>query len=76
MGNKRNRRSRSLETPIPERETNNAQVGTPNPGNETLTNFNVDVQEGLGDGNSENQLTEPSLISSEIQVWTQKFEQK
>ena len=27
-------------------------------------------------GSSENQLTEHSLISNEIQVWTQMFEQK
>ena len=70
MGNKRNRRSRKLETLSPEREVNNTQVETPNTGNETVTNFNVNVQEGLGEGNSENQLTEPCQISNEIQVWT------
>ena len=55
---------------------NDAQVETPNTGNETLPNFNFNVQEGLGDKNSENQQTEPSQISNEIQVWTQIFEQK
>ena len=44
---------------------NDAQVETPNTGNETLTNFNVNVQEGFGDDNSENQQTEPSQISNE-----------
>ena len=76
MGIMRNRRCRRLETPSPERETNNTQIDTPNQGNETLPNFNVNVPKGLGDTNSENQLTEPSLISNEIQIWTQMFEQK
>ena len=76
MGNKRYRQIRRLETPSPERETNNTQIETPNAGNETLTNSNVIVQERSGDGSSENHLTEPSLISNEIQVWTQIFEQK
>ena len=65
MANERNGRSRRLETPSLQREVNDAQVETPNTGNETLTNFNVNVQEGLCDGNSENQLTEPSQISNE-----------
>ena len=34
------------------------------------------VRENLGDGVPENQQAEPSLISNEIQVWTQMFEQK
>ena len=76
MGNKIKRRSSRLETTSPERETNNTQIVTPNQGNETLTNFNVIVQEVLGDGNSEDQLTEPSLISNKTQVWTQMFERK
>ena len=76
MGNKRNRRSRRLATPSPDRELNETQVETPNPGNETLTNPNVNVQEGLGENSSLNQLTEPSLLNSEIQVWTQIMEQK
>ena len=76
MGNKRNRRSRRLATPSPNRELSETQVETPNPGNETLTNFNVNVQEGLDENSSLNQLTEPSLLNSEIQVWTQIMEQK
>ena len=73
---KRNSRSRRLETPSPEREMNNFQVETSNTGNETSTNSNSDVQQGLGDGISENHLTEPSLISNEIQTWTQMFEER
>ena len=65
MGNKRNRRSRRLETPSLEREVNNTQLETPNTGNETLTNLNVNVQGNLGDNNSENQLAEPSQTSNE-----------
>ena len=76
MGNKRNRRSRRLASPSPDRELNETQVETPNPGNETLTNSNVNVQEGLGENSSLNQLTEPSLLNSEIQVWTKTMEQK
>ena len=67
MGNKRNRRSRRLKTPSPEREVNNTQLETPKTGNETLTNSNVNVQGDLGNI-SENQLTEPSQTSYEIQV--------
>ena len=73
MGNKKNRRSRRLETPSPSREEN---VETPNPGNITLTNSNLVDQENLGPNILKNQLTEPSLISNEIQVWTQKMEKR
>ena len=65
---KRNRQSRRLETPSPGRETVNTQMETHNQGNEVSTNFNVNVQEGSGDGNCEHQLTELSLISNKIQV--------
>ena len=73
MGNKRSRRSRRLETPSPSREEN---VETPNPGNTTLTNSNLVDQENSGPNILENQLTEPSLISNEIQVWTQEMEKR
>ena len=73
MGNKRNRRSRRLETPSPSREEN---VETPNPGNMTLTNSSVADQENSCSNILENQLTEPSLISNEIQVWTQEMEKR
>ena len=76
MGNKRNRRSRRLATPSPDRELSETQVETPNPGNTTLPNSNVNVQEGLGENSSIYQPTEPSLLNCGIQVWTQIMEQK
>ena len=76
MGNKRNRRSRRLETPSPDRNPIEAQVDTSTQGNETLTNFNSVLQENLGENASENPMVEPSQISNEIQVWTQIIEQK
>ena len=65
-----------METPSPDREVEVTQVGTPITGNETLTNLNNVVKGSLGENNLENQLTEPSQISKEIQVWTQIMEQK
>ena len=76
MGNKRNRRTRRLETPSPEREIGNTQIESPNTVNETLTNFNTVVQDSSSENNPENQLIEPSQISNEIQAWTEIFEQK
>ena len=73
MGNKRNKRSRRLAPPTPDSETH---VETLNPGNVTLTNSNVSVQEGLGENSSINQVTDPRLLDCEIQVWTQIMEQK
>ena len=76
MGNRPNRRSRRLETPLPDREVEVTQVGTPITGNETLTKVNTVVQGDLGENNLEKQFTEPSQISNEIQVWTQIMEQR
>ena len=76
MGNRRNRRSRRLGTPSPERSVERTQVETPNTGNITLTNPDTVVQENLGENNIGVQLVEPSQISTEIQAWTQIFEQK
>ena len=73
MGNKRSRRSRRLETPSPNREEG---VETPNPGNMTLTNSNLVDQESLDPNILTNQITEPSVISNEIQVWTQEMEKR
>ena len=76
MGNKRNRRSRRLETPSPDRELSEAQVETPMQGNETLTNVSTVIQGPLGENENRSSLIEPSQISNEIQVWTENFEQK
>ena len=76
MGNKRNWRSRRLETPSPDRNPIEAQVDTSTQGNETLTKFNSVLLENLGENVSENPMVEPSQISNEIQAWTQIIEQK
>ena len=76
MGNKRNRRSRRLETPSPDREVGVTQIETPKTGNEALIDLSNVVQGKLGENISENQLTEPSQMSNEMQVWTQIVEQK
>ena len=76
MGNKRNRRSRRLETPSPERGIERTQTETPISGNVTLTNNDAVIQSNLGENNSDYNLVEPSQISNEIQVWTQIMEQK
>ena len=76
MGNKRSRRSRRLATPSPEREVSETRIESPETGNITLTDSNLNVQESLGEPNLENQLREPSQISDDIQVWTQIFEKK
>ena len=57
MGNRRNRRSRRLETPSPDREVEVTQIGTRISGNETLTNVNTVVQRDLGEDILENQFT-------------------
>ena len=75
MGNKRNRRSRRLETPSPDREVERTQVETLNTGNTTLTNVFSESRGNIGECNTESQLNEPSLISNEIQVWTQILEE-
>ena len=74
MGNRRNRRSRRLETLSQERET--SEVETPSQGNETLTNVNLQSQESLGETDLRPRLVEPSQVSNEIQAWTEIFEQK
>ena len=76
MGNRRNRHSRRLETPCPDRDVEITQVGTPITGNETLTNVNTVIQRDLGENKLGEQFTEPSQISNKIQAWTQIMEQK
>ena len=77
MGNKRSRRSRRLDTPSPDRDPSGMQVETPTQGNESLTNVNTVVQESLGGNKTRPQLVErSSQISTQIQTWTENFEQK
>ena len=65
-----------METPSPDRDLSEVQLETPNQGNETLTNVNTVVQESLGTDEPRPQLVKPSQISTEIQTWTENFEQK
>ena len=44
MGNERNRRSRMLGTPSPDRDLNETQTETSNHGNDTLTNVDTGVR--------------------------------
>ena len=53
MGNRRNRHSRRLETPSPDREVEVTQIGTRITGNETLTNVSTVIQGDLGGNNLE-----------------------
>ena len=76
MGNKKTRRSRTQETPPPNKDLSEVQVETPIQGNETLTNVNTIVQGSLGGDKNRPQLIEPSQICNEIQAWTESFEQK
>ena len=76
MGNEKNRRTRSLETPSPDRHLSEVQVETPNQGKETLTNVTTVVQESLGGDETSPLLVESSQISNEIQAWTENVEQK
>ena len=76
MGNKSNRRSRSLGTPFPDRETSGTRVDSPETGEKTLTGSNLIVREIFGEPNLRNQLREPSQIRDELQVWTQIIERK
>ena len=76
MGNRRNRRSRRLETPSPERETSEVRVETASQGNGTLTNVNLQSQESLGEADLRPRLVESSQVSNEVQAWTEIFEQK
>ena len=52
----KNRRSRRLETPSPEREIGGTQTETPISGNVTLTNNNTDIQGNLGENFSAKEL--------------------
>ena len=76
MGNKRNRRSRRLGTPSSERSLSEVQVDTSPQGNDTLVNVDSNIQGKLDNFELRSQLIEPSQLGSEIQAWTENFEQK
>ena len=64
MGNKRNRRSKRLATPYPDRETNETRIDYLETDIITLTNFYLNVQESLGKPKLGNQLRAPSQNTS------------
>ena len=76
MGNKRDRRSRRLGTPTPERSLTEVQVERSPQGIDTLVNVDPNVQGDLDNFELRSQLREPSQLSNEIQAWTENFEQK
>ena len=76
MGNKRNKRSRRLETPSLDRGLSKAQAEAPNQGNETSTNVNTVVEDSSSGDEIRPRLVESSQISNEIQAWAQNSERK
>ena len=75
MGNKRNKRSRRLETSSPDRGLSKTEIETPNHGNVTLTNVYTDVQETLICDEMRPQFVElvkfvEQSNNNEIQAWT------
>ena len=74
MGNKRNRRSRRIESQSSDREENTSETSFTQ-GNATL----VDVSENFNnifDRNLSSELTEPSQISNEIEAITQRLSEQ
>ena len=76
MGNRRNRRSKRLETLSPEREESSIRDESSETGNITLINATLNVENNLGESSKGNRLEDPSQISDEIQAWTEIFEQR
>ena len=75
MRNKRNRRSRRLKTPSPDRDLSEMQVETSDQGNETLTTVNTIIQKILGGDQMRPLLVEPSQSVMRFKRWTENFEQ-
>ena len=73
MGNKRNRRSRRLGTPSPERDLSEVQVETSPQGIDALVNVDSNIKGNLDNFELRSQLIEPSQLSNEIQAWTENF---
>ena len=71
MGNKRNRRSRRVESQSSDRDENTSETSFTQ-GNGTLVGVSENVNNVL-DRNLGSELTEPSLISNEIEVISQRL---
>ena len=74
MGNRRNRRTRRNESQSPERDENMSKTSLLL-GNATLTNVSENVN-NVFDRNLGSELTEPSQISNEIEIITQRLSEQ
>ena len=74
MGNRRNRRTRRNESQSPEREENMSETSLLQ-GNATLTNVSENVN-NIFDRNLGSELTEPSQISNEIKIISQRLSEQ
>ena len=71
MGNRRNRRTRRTESRSPDRDVNTSETSFTR-GNATLTNVSENVN-NVFDRNLGNEITEPSQISNEIEMISQRL---
>ena len=71
MGNRRNRRIRRTESQSPDRDENTSETSLLQ-GNATLTNVSENVN-NIFDRNLGSELTDPSQISNEIEVFSQRL---
>ena len=71
MGNRRNRRTRKTESQSPDRDENTSETSFTR-GNATLTNVSENVN-NVFDRNLGSEITEPSQISNEIKVISQRL---
>ena len=74
MGNKRNRQSRRVESQSSDRDDNVSEASFPQ-GNTTLVKVSENVN-NIFDRNLGSELTEPSQISNEIEVITQRLSEQ
>ena len=74
MGNRRNRRSRRVESQSPDRDENTSETSFTQ-GNATLVGVSENVNNIL-DRNLGSELTEPSQLSNEIEVISQSLEEQ
>ena len=74
MGNRRNRRTRRNESQSPERDENMSETSLLQ-GNATLTNVSENVN-NVFDRNLGSELTEPSQISNEIEIISQRLSEQ
>ena len=71
MGNRRNRRTRRTESQSPDKDENTSETSLLQ-GNATLTNVSETVN-NIFDRNLGSELTDPSQISNEIEVISQRL---